>query len=153
MRGELNIGLSDDWKTSKRSAKNISNTSPTKATKHTDGDTNELNKEKTDNNEVSGEDTLSDLPSDRFRSPVKQQQKSIGDEQDLRNSTNSMQQQQNKRNYPWNKRSADLPLRLQLHFFREYDGVVGFIQRRLRSWPVLAHYQARYMFTTQTNII
>ena len=148
MRGELNIGLSDDWKTSNRNAKNISSrtSSPTKNRKKATGDgTGDLNKETTDNGgeEVDGEDTLSALPSDRPRSPLKQQQQNGEDEQNLRISTNSVQQQQNKRNYPWNKRSADLPLRLQLHFYREYDGAVGFAQRRLRSWPALAHYQAR----------
>ena len=42
--------------------------------------------------------------------------------------------------YPWHKPSVDKHARIQLHYYREYDGVLGMIQRKIKGWPTIGSY-------------
>ena len=42
--------------------------------------------------------------------------------------------------YPWHKPSVDKCVRVQLYAYRQYDGVVGLIQRKIKGWPTIGRY-------------
>ena len=50
-----------------------------------------------------------------------------------------------KSSYPWHKPSVDKLVRVQLYSYRQYDGVVGLIQRKIKGWPTIAKYSDKYV--------
>ncbi len=130
--GDLNVGLSDDWKTSKRiAAKSTPTSSPTKGTAPgAQGVTFE--------SPPRDSPRQGDTEQDREHTESADNEGTLKD--DVRGSANSAA---HRRNYPWSKQSADMPVRLQLHYYRQYDGVIGFLQRKIMGWPTLGNYADR----------
>ena len=139
VNGELNIGLTDDWKTSKRKAKSGSNENSVRHERHHDqpSDSTSHPPEEEGGEGGSGGSGFHS-PSGkghnaRFESPPE------GD----RHNHAADPTADNPRNYPLHKKDADKHVRLQLYHYRQYDGVFGFIQRKLMGWPTLGDYSTR----------
>ena len=139
--GELNVGLSDDWKTSKRVAvaKNKESVTPTGEEHPPIG-----NEQEKGHVGVKFEEHQQHASHDSLHSHGNEE----SHHDDVRRSGNSVASWGGANapsKYPWSKRSADMPLRLQLHQYREYDGLFGFLQRKIMGWPTIGSYSDRYV--------
>ncbi len=146
--GELNIGMSDDWKTSNRADKNktksgVDGRADGTGVHRTLSDDNVNNKRSSGKPDHRSDDKLAgDKKLDFAELPH-----GSPDRDNSRSHPNTA-----RRNYPWGKRSADLPVRLQLHYYREHDGVFGFLQRKIMGWPALANYTDRCTLTIKLEL-
>jgi hypothetical protein len=43
--------------------------------------------------------------------------------------------------YPWHKPSVDKPVRVQLYAYRQFEGLLGYFQRKIKGWPAIAQYK------------
>lgn len=110
LNGELNVGFSDEWKTSmtSRPPSPSKRSSPAKETTLDDS-----NHEKTTNeDENSSQSTETVEKEERLKALL----------------------------YSTKKKNVDIALRLQLFQYHKYDGPIGFLQRKTKGWPLYNNY-------------
>lgn len=113
LNGELNIGFSDEWKTSSSSRM----TTPVKRSPQKTNGLDDSNHEKTTN-----EDENSSQNSENLELPIEKEERIKA------------------LLYHTKKKNVDIALRLQLFQYHRYDGPIGFLQRKVKGWPAYTNY-------------
>lgn len=148
MSGEMNVGFSEDWKLSSRRALDKKHKRKPRDTEDSagDGEATTGDGEREDSHSASPQMSqhssgaaLSGLASNsgsgKHRSP-----NSHDDEETAPGAAAESPIVSKRSKYPWDKPSVDKHLRIQLYHYRQYDGVFGLIQRKIKGWPTLAAY-------------
>lgn len=154
MSGEMNVGFSEDWKYSSRRAVDRKHRKAHKESREnipssansTAGDEAQLGSD-ADELRHSGSKPISRVASadgveGGALNTARSRSHRSGDSDDSGEDTPSAPRKS--RRYPWDKPSVDKQLRIQLHSYRQYDGVFGLIQRKIKGWPTLASYHDKY---------
>jgi len=140
MSGEMNVGFGEDWKYSSRRA--------------VDRKLRKTARKQTSQSDLYGDDEASrpdGLVASKPVSRVTSSDNVAGEgadnsvagrakEEDEESDGEDASGSHKARRYPWDKPSVDKFLRIQLHSYRQYDGMFGMIQRKIKGWPTLASY-------------
>lgn len=145
MSGEMNVGFSEDWKYSSRRAEDRkhrrsgkeSTPSGANSTVGEDGD-----KPVSRVSSGTGLDAAADASAPSTSRAGKSPRSGEPDEEVAADTVDTPPKS---RRYPWDKPNPDKLLRIQLHSYRQYDGVFGLIQRKIKGWPTIASYTDKYV--------
>ena len=140
MSGEMNVGFGEDWKySSRRAVDRKLRKTPRKQTSQSDmnGDDEASRPDGSVASKPVSRVTSSDnVAGEGADNSVAGRAKEEDEESDGEDASGSHKA----RRYPWDKPSVDKFLRIQLHTYRQYDGMFGMIQRKIKGWPTLASY-------------
>jgi hypothetical protein len=130
--GEMNVGFSEDWKFSER--RKLSR-GPSRRRRAGEGG---ANAESTGELDPIDEEEQEDQQSVSVPGREAHAAAILDDAEGVTSSEPA--ERAPKSRFPWHKPSVDKTVRVQLYSYRQYDGVFGLIQRKIKGWPTISKY-------------